>query len=659
MTHLDERHDRIKEGQQRAADIRKDRRNGMLQRGKEAAIAGVPLNERPLVVDPVADVHVNVTGNVTGKVDITLGENTHLTVNVSADQSTDDKEPVVQQKTEVEFDIIAHTKRYDSPYTYQTKYAFTRSIRTEEKYYVEVTIPEGVTKLPAYALHECIIIKMNLPTTLKKIGRRCFKNTVFNMPEVTFPESVGTIGEHAFSGASGNHITLPSQVRCLRKKTFYNSRFREIKCLGVEVIMEECFSRININDGDSPCIIHLGEDLAIIKDFAFEHSKIRIPYLSPNVESIGEWCFAESDVKLGVCDYKYSGLSVLKGCTFLNCNIIRIKIPRGVTMVGDGCFANCINLYEVEIPDTVCELGWFCFYHCINLTEINLPSRIRIGSFCFFYCSSLETVRVGGKEMKFEIRYDVFKDAVFWDSVGCYKDPRYPGYPNIAMIPYEGVGTYDTSFSFTNLVNKSLTSADLLKAAPPNHFYNERRDDYLFDFDYIKEAREMKDTADNGSEDTDDNDSEDYSVYEKVTTKLRFGDETTTFFLDRTRMKKNREDPDNLLVQYDDRLKTSDKETDYAYDNTSYEYTFKYRNTRPTDEENSKTIEYTDYNTVFVNRYGARHERIFQAMLDIFAQSIQFGFPFNENSFALGYDKDDYPEDASRTVDLALPQTFN
>ena len=643
----------------------------MLQRDKNAVIASIPKEE--LIMDPVADVHVNVNGNVTGKVNITLGEDTHLTVNVSADQSTDDKRHAV--KAEPKFDQFEHMKSYKSPYTYNNWLGETR-----ERWYVEITIPEGVTELPDYAFSGMVIIDMKLPRTLKKIGSLCFDGAVFNMPNVTFPESVGTIGERAFLGASGKNITLPSQVHYLKKETFYNSRFKSITCLGVDVILEECFSRININEDDEPCTVYLG-DVVIIADFAFQSSRIRIPYLSSKVRNIGEWCFAGSNIDIATFGDPGANLKVLKACTFLNCNIVSISVPRGVTVIGDGCFANCINLYKIEIPDTVRELGWFCFYHCINLTEIDLPSGIEIGGFCFFYCSKLETVRIGGKKMKFELKYNLFKNDFYLDAVGSYKDRRYPGYINIRMIPYKGVEPYDTSFSFTNLVKDSLTSGEFLAATPPNHMYSERRDDYLFDFDYEKDEREVElynkeqeeeeeDPSDyieneepvvtegfEGDNTDDDIDLEDYDDddFVEVTAVARYDDGTITFQLNQSLMETNREDPRKLLVQYDRRLATYAKG---GYETTVYKYKVKYKNTKSPNCKNYRLVEYSDYNTEFLNRESARHDQLFEALLKMFAESIEFGFPFDENSFAKNYDKDDYPEDAYRPAYAALRHTF-
>ena len=73
--------------------------------------------------------------------------------------------------------------------------------------------------------------------------------------------------------------------------------------------------------------------------------------------------------------------------------VTSIKVPYGVTTIGDYAFANCSKLVKVELPASVTELGAHAFSEDGRLKTVVIPEGVTgIGTATFFSCTSLEDV---------------------------------------------------------------------------------------------------------------------------------------------------------------------------------------------------------------------------------------------------------------------------
>lgn len=74
---------------------------------------------------------------------------------------------------------------------------------------------------------------------------------------------------------------------------------------------------------------------------------------------------------------------------FCKCHsLVDVKLPSGLTKIGDDAFLGTPNLTEVELGENVTEIGRSAFNTCSSLEKINLPAGLKtIGKEAFYYCT--------------------------------------------------------------------------------------------------------------------------------------------------------------------------------------------------------------------------------------------------------------------------------
>ncbi len=89
-------------------------------------------------------------------------------------------------------------------------------------------------------------------------------------------------------------------------------------------------------------------------------------------------------------------LTEVKNYVFYGCtNLTSVFIPDGVTSIGNSAFSDCSNLTSAIIPDEVKNIGSYAFSSC-NLTSATIPDKVAsIGSYTFSDCSSLVSATIG------------------------------------------------------------------------------------------------------------------------------------------------------------------------------------------------------------------------------------------------------------------------
>lgn len=83
--------------------------------------------------------------------------------------------------------------------------------------------------------------------------------------------------------------------------------------------------------------------------------------------------YVDQIVKVEVVGKIYGlGAFAFKDCEMLE----SVKLPEGMTYIGDSAFENCINLKTAELPDSMIIIWDAAFKRCSNLTLSKLPSEL-------------------------------------------------------------------------------------------------------------------------------------------------------------------------------------------------------------------------------------------------------------------------------------------
>jgi len=118
-------------------------------------------------------------------------------------------------------------------------------------------------------------------------------------------------------------------------------------------------------------------------------SEVKIP---SGVTGLGDGCFnqcflltsvilPESVTSLGIQCFEWSPIT-------------SINLPVGITILGHKCFDGCA-FSSIILPEGVTSLGGYCFHDCYFLTSITIPESVTsIGENCFKYCSNLTLATV-------------------------------------------------------------------------------------------------------------------------------------------------------------------------------------------------------------------------------------------------------------------------
>lgn len=88
----------------------------------------------------------------------------------------------------------------------------------------------------------------------------------------------------------------------------------------------------------------------------------------------------------------FNGELVYDG-TILEGYKVSVKVPSGITKIGDNAFKNLTGLENVNITEGVTLIGDYAFYGCTDLKTIKIASTVTgIGDSAFEGCTGLETV---------------------------------------------------------------------------------------------------------------------------------------------------------------------------------------------------------------------------------------------------------------------------
>ena len=106
------------------------------------------------------------------------------------------------------------------------------------------------------------------------------------------------------------------------------------------------------------------------------------------------------------------GLTSIGNHAFYECESLKtVNLPKGLTSIGSWAFSYCNSLEEVSLPESLTSINDSAFSGCDSLREVNLPEGlISVGGWAFSSCDSLEEVSL--PESLTSISNSTFSDCV-------------------------------------------------------------------------------------------------------------------------------------------------------------------------------------------------------------------------------------------------------
>lgn len=188
-----------------------------------------------------------------------------------------------------------------------------------------IVMPSTVKAIYNYVFQGCTSLSnVTLNEGCTTLGHHVFKNS--SLAAVTFPMTLGSIGEYAFEGTKLETVDLSNtQIKKLPNGSFYNCE--------------------KLND------VKLPIELTDIGERAFYKSAIASITFPSSLQKIDAWAFQ-------------------------NTQLTNVVIPTSTRHIGDGAFDSNNNLNTVFINGRECYLAVDAFANCGNLKDVYITSNV-------------------------------------------------------------------------------------------------------------------------------------------------------------------------------------------------------------------------------------------------------------------------------------------
>ena len=245
-----------------------------------------------------------------------------------------------------------------------------------------ITIPEGVTTISDHAFTSTAITSITWPTTVTTIGGLAFA-------------SCGSLAT----------VTMPNSVTLIEGGAFYNCYKTEtINVPSTVQLVDYTYDWMNYPASTT---------FQLVKNINYTGSLIDLN----NTYGVGAWGartlngYVEngyvysnaSKTCLTACDYTQTTVTLPTsvdtigfGAFIWHQDLTRVVMPEGLDIIGSNAFNSCSGLTQIDIPSTVNTIEAYAFSYCSGMSDVTLPAALTTLYYDVFSGCNIDTLRMLG-----------------------------------------------------------------------------------------------------------------------------------------------------------------------------------------------------------------------------------------------------------------------
>lgn len=303
----------------------------------------------------------------------------------------------------------------------------------------ELIFPDNdaaVNSIPKSAFNYARIESATIPKGVTSFRTKCLTET-YGLETVKFPSSLTEIGDRAFYGCPRLKIDLPNTVKTIGKEAFacpstylsfvheyYRDRPIISYTLTLPVMLESIGpnafeGRENIDKMVIPDFIHL-KPVENVGYYWFGLMPKLQEIVMPSDWTLIPWGFAERMPALERVTMP-AFVKTIQPHAFQNTLIRTISIPDTVQIIEPQAFYDCKNLMEIDIPSSVKKISYLAFCGCESLESIVIPESVDTLFFSAFRSmKNLKSVTILNPNVKIDDKFmfdPIYETGDVWDKV--------------------------------------------------------------------------------------------------------------------------------------------------------------------------------------------------------------------------------------------------
>jgi hypothetical protein len=257
---------------------------------------------------------------------------------------------------------------------------------------VSVTIPEGVTAIPANAFKGCTsLTTVSLPSTLTSIGANAFYGCT-KLTSITIPEKVKTLGDAAF-------------YNCYALTTINLNATLDDLSSGNNVFYD---AGMYADDGIT---VNIGANVTKVANYLFT------PYYSSDEPNITSVVFAEGSKCTEIGNYAFYKLN----------GVTSLVLPEGLLKIGNYAFYYLNKVTTIVLPESVTTIGNYVFGEASKLTKIVIGKNVTSIGYDFCDDAYLDVVYFIGSQEELSNSIVNYKSYVYCSTKLFYSETEASG----------------------------------------------------------------------------------------------------------------------------------------------------------------------------------------------------------------------------------------